>query len=162
MRKLLIIAVSAGLTACATMAGTGYPNEAVMGTNTAMTVAFRQTIRGAIDTVYLAASNGSAQADVGIVYAPHHGYADPQTIVATNFSVTGTAVLRPRVTGENTAGAALQGTIETAAHGEGSNAVSRVGISIPYEPIRLSGEIVSLVVQGSATGVTWRAILVTK
>ena len=148
--------------ACASLAGgAGRSVQAVLGTNDNATVVFPQEVRGAVDTVYIAASSATATGRVGIVYAPHHGYGDPQTIVATNLAVTASAVLRPRVTGSSTAGAALQGTIEGAGHGEGSNAVSRVGISIPYEPIRLSGEAVSMIVQLSTTGVTWRAVIVT-
>jgi hypothetical protein len=143
MRKLFIIATSAGLMACATMAGTGYGTRVTTGTNTSATAAWSQTIRGAVDTVYVAAqTNGilaaAATGTVHITYAPHNAAA-AQTLL-TN-AVTGSAAIRPRVAVDDVQGEAITDPL--------------------YERAVLAGEPVSISVTGSTTGVVWYAVIVT-
>jgi hypothetical protein len=157
MRKLSIGIACASLAACACLAGDAYVAQVAMSTNAAASVTFPRIVKGAVDTVYIAATSGSAQADVGVTYTPHHGLANVQSIVATNYAVTGKAVLRPRVTGNATSGGAL-----AASNAGGTNMVATAVLSIPYEPIVLAGEPVTVTVQASTTGVTWRVVLVVR
>jgi hypothetical protein len=161
MRKLLCIACAA-LAACACLAGDAYVAQVAMGTNDAASVTFPRIVAGFVDTVYIAASDAAATGEIGVVYQPHYALVNPLDIVATNYAVTGSATLRPRVTGNSTGGGALAATIINAAAGTGSNAVATASMAIPYEPIVLAGESVSVIVQGSTTGVTWRVVLVTR
>ncbi len=157
----LFIAGCVGLIACASYAQRAVTVQAVMGTNDAVTVTFPQEVRGAVDSVYIASSSGTAEAKVGVVFSPHHGYAGHvQDIVGTNYAVTGRAIVRPRVTGNATDGTALASIAGNYPAGTGSNAVVSAVVTIPSEPIRVSAEPVSLVIQGSTTGVVWKATLV--
>jgi hypothetical protein len=156
MRKSLIIAC-ASLAACVCFADPAYVVSIPMGTNTSQVVEFPRIMKGSIESVYIAAVGGVVTGNVGLVYAPHHGVTDQQTILATNYTVTGKAVVRPRVTGQTTAGANL-----ASAYQGGTNTVATTVLSVPYEPIYLAGESVSVVVSDSPTNVTWRVVLVVK
>jgi hypothetical protein len=165
MRKQLIIAGCAALAACAATAGAGRSVAVAMSTNATVSAAFAQELRGAVDAVYIAAStNGylhaAATGTVSVAYAPHHGLASVSILDA--YDVTGSATLRPRVTGNATSGAALAGTFENVLPGEGSNVVSRVLIAIPYERINLAGETVTATVTHSEPNVTWQIVVVTE
>ncbi len=157
MRKLLIT-LCAGLTACACLAGSGYQSRISMGTNTAVSAVMPQTVRGAVDTVYVAAyTNGASAAattgTVWITYVPHNG-AGSQLIVSN--AITGSGVFRPRVTGHNMSGVALAADTTGA-----TNKVASTVLSIPYERIRLSGESVTVAVSNSTTNIQWRSVIVT-
>jgi len=157
MRKLLLIACAA-LAACASYGQKAYVIPVAMSTNASASVTYTGAIEGAVDTIYIAVSGGVVTGDVGVIYAPHHGTTAVQSLVATNRAVTGSDVFRPRVTGHDTDGNALVGVIE-----EGlTNVVSRTVVAIPRERVLLAGESVTVRVQGSPTGVTWRAVIVTE
>ncbi len=160
MRKLLIIAGCVSLAVCASWAGQAYVAQVSMGGTNAAQVTFPSVIRGQVDTVYLAASTNSAEAVIGITYAPH-ALAGAAELLGTN-SVTGTGSFRPRVTGNAVDGSALEASAVSVVPGEGTNLVSTAILSIPYEPITLSGEPVTVSITGSTTGVTWRAVIVTR
>jgi hypothetical protein len=165
MRKLLII-IGAGLMACAVCASESFTVALSMGTNTAASVTFPRAIAGAVDAIHVVCvTNGVLKADeeavVGLSYALHHG-ASSATLVTTNTVSSGEAAWRPRVIGTTIAGVDLAAASITAAVGEGTNAVATAVLSIPYEPITLTGETVTMSVSGSTTGVTWRAVIITK
>jgi hypothetical protein len=160
MRDIIATICASLLLAGAALAGSAYVAQVSMGTNNTATVRFDRAVRGAVDTVYIAGGGAAVTGDVGVVYSPHFALTNKQVIVATNTTVTGTAVLRPRVKGTDSSGNALAAASATVAVGEGTNAVASRVESIPYERIMLSGEPVEVVVQRSATGTTWRVVLV--
>ena len=111
-------------------------DSVVLGTNTGGSATI--DLSGYIDTIYVSNSDGTSTGNVIVSYAPAVG--TTAIGVSTN-AVIGEKVWRPVVDRTDTAGAALT--------------------SDDPERYIIAGETITFAVTGSATGITWKCLIVT-
>lgn len=136
MRKLAILVMLATLACVAVAEPTDEPIYLAMGAATAGTQTI-SNIRGYVDTVYVAVSDGASTGTVLIAIVPLDTNVSAINIATS--SVTASKAWYPVIDRTDTAGTALT--------------------SDPPSRYSLAGDSLRMIVSGSPTGVTWRATI---